>query len=92
VGGFIRCPFHPEKTPSFSTYDHGQKWKCFGCGESGDVISLVMKLYNLNFGQAIMRLDSDFGLGLSSPSRGRRERAQIFKAILEYSKKNSNRK
>ena len=63
-GGFISCPFHAEKTPSLSVYDHGQKWKCFGCGEQGDVISFVMKLFQLPFPKACERLDSDFHLGL----------------------------
>ena len=63
-GGFIRCPFHDEKTPSLSTYEHGRKWKCFGCGESGDVISFVEKLFRLPFADACKRIDLDFNLGL----------------------------
>lgn len=91
-GGFIRCPFHEEKTPSLSTYEHGRKWKCFGCNESGDVISFVEKLFGLNFGQAVLRLDTDFGLGLSCRNMGRRERAQVSRTILERKKAESEQK
>lgn len=91
-GGFIRCPFHSEKTPSLSAYDHGTKWKCFGCGESGDVISFVEKLYNLNFGQAVLRLDTDFGLGLSTRTPGRRQKARLSKALMESKKAEAEQK
>ena len=91
-GGFIRCPFHSEKTPSLSAYDHGTRWKCFGCGEQGDVIAFVEKLFGLNFGQAVLRLDADFGLGLSTRTPGRREKAQLSKALLESKKAEAERK
>ena len=42
------CPFHNEKTPSFSISKEKQIWKCFGCDDSGDVISLVSKLLNIS--------------------------------------------
>lgn len=78
-GGFIRCPFHSEKTPSLSVYDHGKKWKCFGCNEQGDVISFVMKLYGINFGQAVLRINEDFGLGLCNGRPDRRKVSEIAK-------------
>lgn len=40
--GFIVCPFHSEKTASLGTYANDKRWKCFGCGAGGDVISFVM--------------------------------------------------
>ena len=46
------CPFHNEKTPSFSVDEGRQTYKCFGCGEGGDVISFVEKYYNLDFMEA----------------------------------------
>lgn len=58
--GMALCPFHGEKTPSFKVYrDH---YYCFGCQESGDVISLTMKLTGLDFIHAMDRLAADFGI------------------------------
>lgn len=62
--GFITCPFHNEKTASLKIYPDGRGWYCYGCGAGGDVIDFVKKLFNLNYNQAIVRLDCDFGLGL----------------------------
>ena len=47
------CPIHNEKTPSFSIKQDGQFFKCFGCGESGNVITLVMKMENVDFLTAV---------------------------------------
>ncbi|SHJ45116.1 DNA primase [Hathewaya proteolytica DSM 3090] len=46
------CPFHNEKTPSFSVSREKQIFKCFGCGEAGNVISFLMKIRNLSFSEA----------------------------------------
>lgn len=46
------CPFHHEKTPSFSVSQDKQIYKCFGCGEAGNVITFLMKLKNLSFVEA----------------------------------------
>ena len=50
------CPFHHEKTPSFSVSPDKQIYKCFGCGEAGNVISFVMKVRNLGFIDAVKYL------------------------------------
>ncbi len=50
------CPFHSEKTPSFSIKQDGQFFKCFGCGESGNVFSLLRKLENIDFITAVEML------------------------------------
>ncbi len=50
---FASCPFHNEKTPSFSINQDLQIYKCFGCGESGDVITLIQKLEGLTFPEAL---------------------------------------
>lgn len=47
------CPFHNEKTPSFTANPNKNIYKCFGCGESGDAISFVMKHHNLGFWDAV---------------------------------------
>lgn len=50
------CPFHNEKTPSFNVSREKQFFKCFGCGEGGDVIGFVMKMENLDFIEAVKLL------------------------------------
>ncbi|ABR49138.1 DNA primase [Alkaliphilus metalliredigens QYMF] len=50
------CPFHNEKTPSFNVSTEKQFYKCFGCGEGGDVIQFIMKMENLDFMEAIKML------------------------------------
>ncbi len=56
------CPFHTEKTPSFSVYTHIQAYKCFGCGETGDVIKFVEKIENLSFYEALKSLSERHGI------------------------------
>lgn len=60
--GKMHCPFHPEKTPSFTV--RGIFWNCFGCNEGGDIIKFVRKYFGLNFPESIVKLDYDFHLGL----------------------------
>ena len=60
--GFICCPFHNEKTPSMKIFE--KDYHCFGCGEHGDVISFVQKLFNLLFPETLKKIDVDFGLNL----------------------------
>lgn len=62
--GFALCPFHHEKTGSFKVYKGAGGWKCYGCGESGDVIDFVEKYFNLDFKEAMAKLNEDFHLGL----------------------------
>jgi len=58
------CPFHAEKTPSFTVSDELQTWHCFGCGEHGDVFSFLMKIENLTFAEALERLAKRAGVEL----------------------------
>ena len=72
------CPLHREKTPSFKVYKDGSRFKCFGCGIGGDVITFAMNYYSLSYGQAVLRLASEFGLpiaGAKPPSMQERVRA-----------------
>lgn len=62
--GFICCPFHHEKTPSFKVYAGSGGFHCFGCGKHGDVISFTMDYLSLSFEDACGRLNVDFSLGL----------------------------
>ncbi|WP_151081862.1 DNA primase [Nocardioides cynanchi] len=64
-GGSLKglCPFHDEKSPSFNVRpDRG--WHCFGCGEGGDVISFLMKIDGLAFGEVVERLADKYGVTL----------------------------
>lgn len=56
------CPFHKEKTPSFSVNPDKNIFKCFGCGASGDAISFLMKINNQNFRETLGELALRFGL------------------------------
>ena len=51
-----RCPFHNENTPSFIVNPQRNIFKCFGCGEGGDSIGFLMKIENLNYGEAVEKL------------------------------------
>lgn len=75
--GFLRCPFHHEKTASLKTYKDDTLWHCFGCGSGGDVITFVMMLFHINFAQAIVRINSDFALGLTNEKLDSRTIAKI---------------
>ena len=58
------CPFHKEKTPSFSVNPQLGIYKCFGCGEGGDALSFIMKTKNVEFMDLIKDLAQEFGLEL----------------------------
>ncbi|MDH5542654.1 MAG: DNA primase [Nitrospinota bacterium] len=64
------CPFHQEKSPSFSVNRSKQIFHCFGCGEGGNVISFVMKFENLTFVEALKELAERGGVQLPSASTG----------------------
>lgn len=63
--GFISCPFHTEKTASLKVYAGKRGWNCFGCGQYGSVIDFVMKLFGIDYKQALSRLNYDFNLGIA---------------------------
>lgn len=62
------CPFHGEKTPSFKVSEQKQFFKCFGCGESGDVIAFVMKYYHLDFMEAVKKLADEYSISIDEGS------------------------
>jgi len=59
------CPFHQEKTPSFSVHPGKQIYKCFGCGEGGNVFSFLMKDQNLTFYEAVKQVAHSSGIQLT---------------------------
>ncbi|HVS84541.1 MAG TPA: DNA primase [Gaiellaceae bacterium] len=82
------CPFHQEKTPSFTVSPARGTFKCFGCGEGGDAISFVEKLEQVDFVGAIEILAHRFGVELeyeeASPEQERkRARDERLRALLE---------
>lgn len=58
------CPFHSEKTPSFCINEYDQYYHCFGCKESGDVITFIMKYENLDYPEAVEELAKNAGMEL----------------------------
>jgi DNA primase len=56
------CPFHKEKSPSFSVHVGKQFYHCFGCGESGDVYKFIQKIENLTFGESIRFIAQKLGV------------------------------
>jgi len=58
------CPFHSEKTPSFTIFPKTNSFKCFGCGIGGSVIDFVMQLHGTAALEAAKTLDNDHNLGL----------------------------
>ena len=59
---FGLCPFHSEKTPSFSVSQDKQFFHCFGCGAGGDVISFIMRSENLDFQDGVRLLAEKVGM------------------------------
>lgn len=89
------CPFHNEKTPSFTVYPESRSFYCFGCGAGGDVISFVRRMDNLDYIEAVKSLAQ--AAGMSMPEDGyddtmakrrmrllaaNREAARFFNACL----------
>lgn len=63
------CPFHNEKTPSFIVSETKQRYTCFGCNKSGDVINFMQEYYNLDFMEALEKLADECGLTVKKYSR-----------------------
>lgn len=62
---FGLCPFHGENTPSFSVSSDKQIFHCFGCGEGGNALSFIMKIENISFAEAVMRLGNRAGISMN---------------------------
>jgi len=89
AGGYHKanCPFHSEKSPSFFVSESMQRYKCFGCGESGDVLTFLEKYEGMTFGEALEYLADRAGITLQkfTPSAQDDER-KILLEILDYAK------
>ena len=89
---FGLCPFHGEKTPSFSVSPEKQMYHCFGCGASGNVFSFLMQYEQLSFPEAVQRLADRAGIAL--PKReltGKaKEEADLRQKLFEVNKLAAN--
>ncbi len=72
------CPFHNEKTPSFSVSPEKQLFHCFGCGVSGDIFQFLMKMENLTFTEALELLAQEAGVKLPTLPRGSARRDRLY--------------
>ncbi len=83
------CPFHRDKTASFFVSPPRNTWKCFGCGEGGDVISFLMKHKNLSFLEVIEELAEENGITIdrsNAPNRSSQLSKGLFDVVAEAQK------
>lgn len=71
------CPFHSEKTPSFTVSQTKQIFHCFGCGAGGDVFDFLMKSEGITFPEAVESLARRYGIRLPSRSMSRKEKQAV---------------
>lgn len=83
------CPFHSEKTPSFTVFPQTQSYYCFGCGAGGDVITFTMKNDNLDYADAVEALAARCGISLPHDEKNINTgtgRSRILEMNLEAAK------
>lgn len=99
IGGYVRlqrkgntyfglCPFHNEKTGSFSVSPHKQMYYCFGCGAGGNVFTFLMQYENFTFGEAMQTLADKVGVDLPQQelSAAQKKEADWRSKLLEVNK------
>lgn len=89
---FGLCPFHNEKSPSFSVSPGKQMYYCFGCGAGGNVLTFVMEYENYTFQEALQSLADRAGVTLPKMeySKEAREQAEFRARLLEVNKLAAN--
>ncbi len=80
------CPFHHEKTPSFSVNESKQIFHCFGCGKGGGAIRFVMEMDSLSFPEAVRKLAQQEGMEVPDDSHGDGKWRERRKRILELNR------
>ena len=85
---FGLCPFHNEKSPSFSVSRQKQMYYCFGCGAGGNVITFIMEYENYTFAEAVRLLAERAGIDVPEVeySKEAKERADLKATLLEINK------
>ena len=80
---FGLCPFHNEKTPSFSVTPSKQMYYCFGCGAGGNVYNFIMEYENMSFPEAVQYLADKAGMTLPESSQsGQDASREKYKILL----------
>ena len=79
------CPFHSEKSPSFTVYPDTQSFYCFGCGAGGDVISFIRRIENLDYMEAVRLLAQRAGMQVPEEAGDDRS-SRLRKRILELNR------
>jgi DNA primase len=77
-----KCPFHDDRSPSFYVVPEKGFYKCFGCGESGDVFTFLMKRSGMEFLDAVRYLASRYGVEIREVAGGKEE-DDPFRALYE---------
>lgn len=72
------CPFHNEKSPSFSVTPIKQFYKCFGCGKAGDAIQFIMDIEGIGFNEAVRQLANKYGIEVEEDSAPTPELVQAY--------------
>ena len=70
------CPFHNEKTPSFTVNDQKEFYHCFGCGEHGDIMGFIIKTEGINFKEAVIKLANDYNIPIPIIANSEQEQKQ----------------
>lgn len=95
IGDFVRlkkqgssrfvglCPFHTEKSPSFSVHSGLQIYKCFGCGQSGDVFNFLMELQGLTFIEALKTLADQQGIPMPKRNAGSDAESKLRDSLMD---------
>ena len=88
---FGLCPFHKEKTPSFSVSPDKQIFHCFGCGAGGNVVHFISKIENIDFKESIEMLAERAGITLPTIDNGKDEKRQFLKEkVYQINKEAAN--
>lgn len=93
VGAYVRlrrsgknllglCPFHTEKTPSFTVSEEHQRYRCYGCGENGDIFTFVMKMEGLTFPDAVEQLARRAGVEIQREPTAASDLRQRLREIV----------